>query len=304
MTTLPEPFRPRFHFSPHANWCNDPNGLVWFDGEYHLFYQYNPLGDVWGHMSWGHAISTDLLTWTEMPVAIAEDDDGMIFSGSAVYDVHDTSGLGTKGAAPLVAIYTRHVAAIPQQQTQCLAFSTDRGRSWTKYAGNPVLDAGLAHFRDPKVFWHAPSEQWVMIVAVSDKNFVSFYASGDLKAWRHLSDFGPAGGGGALWECPDLFTIPVIGGAAEEKWLLKVDMFEGGVCGGSSAQYFVGHVGLGRFREGFLCRGELVEPAAKRHAAALDWLDERPCLCSENAHLALAWRHDGTAQHRTSQIRG
>ncbi len=241
MKNFPEKFRPRFHFTPRKNWCNDPNGLVWWNGEFHLFYQYNPFGDVWGHMSWGHAVSRDLLHWTELAVAIAEDERNMIFSGSAVVDADNTVGFG---ANALVAIYTGHEPTEPQHQTQNLAYSLDDGRSWIKYADNPVLDIGLEHFRDPKVFWHQPSARWVMIVALSHQNKISLYQSPDLRNWRHLSDFGPAGAGGELWECPDLFTLPIKG---REKWVLKVDMFEGGVAGGSSAQYFVGEFDGVRF---------------------------------------------------------
>ena len=239
--SLTEPYRPRLHFTPRRNWINDPNGLVWYDGEYHLFYQYNPFGDLWGHMSWGHAVSTDLVSWTELGVALPETARAMIFSGSVVCDHANLSGFGMGDRPPLVAIYTAHHPTTPQRQTQCLAFSQDRGRSWTPYAQNPVLDLGLAHFRDPKVFWHAPSHAFVMVVALSEANQVAFFASDDLKSWRTLSTFGPAGCDGNLWECPDLFWVPARAGADGGKWLLKVDVFEGGVAGGSSAQLFTGH---------------------------------------------------------------
>ena len=240
MSLHDHPHRPRYHFTPARNWINDPNGLVWFAGEYHLFYQYNPFGETWGHMSWGHAVSPDLVSWRELGVAIAEDEREMIFSGSAVCDHANTSGLGEVGAPALVAIYSGHSHAQPQRQTQNLAFSRDLGRTWTKFAGNPVLDLGLEHFRDPKVFWHEASAGWVMIVALSDQQKVALFASPDLKAWRLLSEFGPAGAPGALWECPDLFRLPIEGEPGREKWVLKVDMFEGGVAGGAGAQYFIG----------------------------------------------------------------
>ena len=233
----PPDFRPGFHFSPKANWINDPNGLVYLDGEYHLFYQYNPNGDQWGDIGWGHAVSTDLTHWEELPMAIAADDESMIFSGSAVVDTHNTAGFAGPGETALVAIYTAARRAPQRGQTQCIAYSTDRGRSWTKYRANPVLDIGLPEFRDPKVQWHADTGRWLMAVALPDARQVGFYASADLKQWRHLSDFGPAGAVEGIWECPDLFALDWQGGTA---WVLKVDVFKGHVCGSTGSQYFVG----------------------------------------------------------------
>lgn len=236
-----EPLRPRIHFTPPRNFMNDPNGLVFHDGEYHLFYQHNPQGTTWGHMSWGHAVSRDLLHWEHLPLALAEADGVMIFSGSAVVDADDTSGLcepGGEARGCLVAIYTGHGHG---RQTQNLAVSHDRGRTWTKYAGNPVLDLGLEHFRDPKVFWHAPTRRWIMVTVLSDQHVVRFFGSPDLKAWTPLSDFGPAGATGGVWECPDLMELPIEGGApGETRWVLDVDINPGGVAGGSGDQYFVG----------------------------------------------------------------
>ena len=163
-----EKHRPQFHFSPEANWMNDPNGMVYFEGEYHLFYQYYPDSNVWGPMHWGHAISTDLNHWEHLPIALYPDSLGYIFSGSAVYDKNNTSGLGTEDKGPLVAIFTHHSPKIESTgsdlfQYQSIAFSNDSGRSWTKYAGNPVLEnPGIRDFRDPKVIWHEPSEKWIM----------------------------------------------------------------------------------------------------------------------------------------------
>jgi fructan beta-fructosidase len=215
---------------------NDPNGLVYFDGEYHLFYQYNPHGNTWGHMSWGHAVSTDLLTWQHLPLALPEADNVMIFSGSAVVDWQNTTGFGTAGQPPLVAIYTGHYTKKPLQN-QHLAYSTDRGRTWTKFAGNPVLDANLKDFRDPKVSWHAATQRWVMTVAWPDQRKVRFYASPNLKEWTHLSDFGPAGSTQGIWECPDLFPLRV---DDQTKWVLLVNVGGGAPAGGSGGQYFVG----------------------------------------------------------------
>lgn len=215
---------------------NDPNGMVWHDSEWHLFYQYNPFGDKWGHMSWGHAVSRDLLTWEHLPLALPEENGIMIFSGSAVVDEKNTSGFGKDGKPPMVAIYTAHTDT---NQSQALAFSNDRGRTWTKYAGNPVLDIGAKDFRDPKVMWHEPSQRWIMTVAWSLERKVRFYSSPDLKTWTHLSDFGPAGSVSGIWECPDLLPLKVEG-TAQNKWLLIVNVGSGAPAGGSGGQYFAG----------------------------------------------------------------
>ena len=163
-----EALRPRFHFTPARNFMNDPNGLVFYKGEYHLFYQHNPFGETWGHMSWGHAVSPDMLRWQHLPVALREENGVMIFSGSVVVDWHNSSGFCQASATDpscLVAIYTGHD---PKLQTQNLAYSNDRGRTWTKYAKNPVLDLGLKDFRDPKVFWHEPTRRWIMVTVLPD----------------------------------------------------------------------------------------------------------------------------------------
>jgi fructan beta-fructosidase len=245
-----ERWRPQFHFTPERNWMNDPNGLVFLDGEFHLFYQYNPFGDTWGHMSWGHAVSPDLVHWEHLPVALAEEGGVMIFSGSAVIDVANTSGFGAGGVAPMVAIYTGHHTDMPLQ-TQDLAFSLGRGRTWTKYAGNPVLDIGAGEFRDPKVFWHEPDRCWVMVVALPDERMVQFYGSPDLKDWALLGGFGPAGSTDGIWECPDLFRLPVEGEGdgegGERPWVLVVNVATGAPAGGSGTQYFVGRFDGTRF---------------------------------------------------------
>jgi sucrose-6-phosphate hydrolase SacC (GH32 family) len=241
-----EPYRPRFHFTPERNWMNDPNGMVYYEGEYHLFYQYNPFGDKWGHMSWGHAVSPDLVHWEHLPVALFEEDGVMIFSGSAVVDWKNSSGLGKDGRPPLVAIYTGHYTQQPLQN-QHIAYSTDKGRTWTKYAGNPVLDIGSADFRDPKVFWHEPTARWVMVVAMAVDRTVRFYGSPNLKQWTLLSEFGPAAATAGIWECPDLFELPVEGGGGRTAWVLIVSIGSGSVAGGSGGQYFVGHFDGTRF---------------------------------------------------------
>lgn len=240
-----ETYRPQFHFSPPINWMNDPNGLVYHLGEYHLFYQHNPHGNSWGHMSWGHAVSDDLVHWKHLPIALHEEYGVMIFSGCCVVDWKNTSGFGVNGQPPMVAIYTGHGLG---KQTQDIAYSTDRGRTWTKYANNPVIDLNEANFRDPKVFWHAPRQRWVMVVSMANDKYVQFYSSRDLKQWVHLSDFGPAGvEGKPNWECPDLFELPIEGRPGETRWVLEVDMGSHAVAGGSGGEYFVGDFDGQRF---------------------------------------------------------
>ncbi len=218
--SLDNEYRPKYHFTPAKNWMNDPNGLLWHNGEYHLFFQHNPAGKKWGHMSWGHAVSTDLLNWTELPVAIPEGEDGAIFSGSAV-------SVGDE----IVAIYTRHTET---HQAQCIARSSDGGRTFTKYENNPVLDEGKKDFRDPKVFKY--QDHWIMCVAQPIDRQISFYKSLDLVNWQHLSNFGPAAAIDGIWECPDLFPLVIDG---EEVWVLLVSLNPGGLYG-SGTQYFVG----------------------------------------------------------------
>jgi fructan beta-fructosidase len=242
--TYRERHRPQCHFTPAVNWMNDPNGMVYYDGEYHLFYQHNPFGDKWGHMSWGHAVSPDLVHWEHLPVAIPEAHGVMAFSGSAVVDWNNTSGFGQGGKPPLVAIYTGHRET---SQSQYIAYSNNRGRTWTAYDGNPVLDIGRKDFRDPKVFWHEPRQRWVMGVALPDQHKVSFYSSPDLKQWTHLSDFGPAAAVGGVWECPDLFELPVDGDPNNTRWVLIVSLNPGSIAGGSGMQYFVGRFDGARF---------------------------------------------------------
>jgi len=224
--------RPRYHFTPPQNFMNDPNGLVFYNGEYHLFYQYNPFGDVWGHMHWGHAVSRDILRWEHLPMALHEENGIMIFSGSAVVDWQNTSGFGTEEKPPLIAMYTGHSEL---QQTQNIAYSTDCGRRWIKYAGNPLIAIGVREFRDPKVFWHEATRQWVMVTVLANQHKVRFDGSTDLKHWTHLSDFGPAGAVDGMWECPDLFSLMIEDQPETRKWVLKVDVLKG-----IGAQYFIG----------------------------------------------------------------
>ena len=241
-----EKYRPQFHFTPAANWTNDPNGLVYYNGKYHLFYQHNPFGNVWGHMSWGHATSTDLIHWTHLPVAIPEENGTMIFSGAAVIDEHNTSGFATKkGQVPMVAIYTGHYIADTNNkenylQSQNVAYSLDEGKTWTKYKKNPVLDQHKKDFRDPCVFWYAPKKKWIMVVVLPHEHIVQFYGSPNLLSWTHLSDFGPAGDVKDIWECPSLIQVPIVNGNGKKKWVLfnsqQVTM-----------QYFVGEFDGNKF---------------------------------------------------------
>ncbi|MEQ1676510.1 MAG: glycoside hydrolase family 32 protein [Chitinophagaceae bacterium] len=214
-----EPFRPQFHFTPAIHWMNDPNGLVYHKGEYHLFYQFNPFGNRWGHMSWGHAVSKDLVRWQHLPLAIPEEKDTMIFSGSCVVDHNNSSGFAKQpGEIPMVAIYTAHIEG--KNQSQHIAYSLDDGRTWTKYNANPVLDLGKKDFRDPKVFWYAPQQKWVMAVVLPIEKQAQFYSSKNLKEWQLMSSFGPAGDTTGIWECPDLFEVPVKDEPGKTKWVL------------------------------------------------------------------------------------
>lgn len=231
--------RPQLHFAPERNWMNDPNGLIYYKGKYHLFFQHNPFENFWGHMSWGHAVSDDLITWKELPVAIGDDEVHAIFSGSAVVDYFNTTGFGTLENPPMVAIYTAHKHD-HSHQSQALAFSLDEGVTWTKYAGNPVLDLHLDHFRDPKVTWDRTTESWLMSVALPKQQKISFYTSQNLKQWSHLSDFGPTAAVDGDWECPDLFPLAVDGDDTKIKWVLVISINPGGLTGGSGTQYFIG----------------------------------------------------------------
>jgi fructan beta-fructosidase len=227
-----DPYRPVYHYSAAQNFMNDPNGLIYHNGIYHMFYQYNPYGTTAGNGSWGHATSTDLVHWKQQPVAIPTDATEDVWSGSVVFDKHNTSGLGTRKNPPMVAMYTSFLKADGTQR-QALAYSLDDGKTWTKYAGNPVIDIHSINFRDPKVFWYAPTHSWRVVVALSDLHEVSIYSSPDLKTWTHESYFGPAGVDTAVWECPDLFPMPVNGNPKRIKWVFTVNV-------AGKAQYLTG----------------------------------------------------------------
>jgi len=239
-----ELFRPQYHFTPEANWMNDPNGMVYYEGEYHLFYQYYPDDKIWGPMHWGHAVSADLVSWEHLPIGLAPDEHGFIFSGSAVVDWSNSSGLFPEGEFGLVAIFTHHDAH-PEtgkpRQRQSVAYSTDRGRTWSKYAGNPVLtEESIVDFRDPKVFWHKETERWVMVLAAGDH--VRLYTSANLLEWSFASAFGEREGShDGVWECPDLFELEVEGEPGRKRWVMLVSIGDDPQCPeGSRTQYFVG----------------------------------------------------------------
>jgi fructan beta-fructosidase len=244
-----EMHRPQIHFSPKEKWTNDPNGMVFHNGTWHLFYQYYPDSTVWGPMHWGHATSKDLVLWQEQPIALYPDSLGYIFSGSAVLDRNNTSGFGKMGQAPLVAIFTHHdpkgeKAGKNNYQNQSLAYSLDNGKTWIKYAGNPVLkNPGIVDFRDPKVMWYEPQKKWVMTLATKDR--ITFYSSPDLKSWTKKCEFGATiGAHGGVWECPDLFTLEDNG---KKVWVLIVNLNPGGPNGGSATQYFIGEFDGNKF---------------------------------------------------------
>jgi fructan beta-fructosidase len=261
-SSLVDVTRPLVHFTPPTAWLNDPNGLVHLDGEYHAFYQHNPDADVWGPMHWGHAVSRDLVRWEHLPVALAPDALGTIFSGSAVVDEDDTAGFG---AGAMVLVFTHHTE---ETERQSLAYSLDRGRTWTKYAGNPVLEDPAAgrDFRDPKVFRYCDQDgedRWVMVVAAGGA--VRFYRSSDLRSWTFLSSFGDGQPDGlGVFECPDLFELPIDGGQ-ERAWVLAVGHLTGGPAGGSGTRYFVGSFD----GERFCSADELTAPRWADHGADL-----------------------------------
>ncbi len=276
--TYLEQHRPQLHFSPPTHWMNDPNGMVFFDNEYHLFYQYYPDSTVWGPMHWGHAVSKDLAHWEHLPIGIAPDEKGYIFSGSAVVDWDNTSGFSNDGEPPLVAIFTYHdpegeKSGAIDFQSQAIAYSNDKGRTWTKYENNPVVpNPGIRDFRDPKVIWDSDNRQWIMVLAAQDQ--VMFYASKDLKKWNYLSQFGKnRGAHGGVWECPDLFpvTISETGG---RKWVLLVSINPGGPNGGSATQYFIGEFDGQRFRLDQEFGAEMARQARKDTSrVAACWVD-------------------------------
>jgi fructan beta-fructosidase len=238
-----ESYRPQVHFSPKEKWMNDPNGMVYYKGVYHLFFQYYPNDIVWGPMHWGHAVSKDLMHWKQLPIALYPDSLGYIFSGSTVVDYQNTSGFGKNVRVPMVAIFTNHDPKLEKTgsdkfQNESIAYSLDGGDTWTKYPGNPVLkNPGIKDFRDPKVSWYAPGNKWLMTLATKDR--ITFYSSPNLKNWTKESEFGEMiGAHGGVWECPDLFPLKLNG---KSYWVLLVSINPGGINGGSATQYFIGN---------------------------------------------------------------
>ncbi|MBS1896936.1 MAG: glycoside hydrolase family 32 protein [Actinobacteria bacterium] len=291
--------RPLIHFSSARNWLNDPNGLIFHDGRYHLYFQYNPHGVDHGFMSWGHASSADLVTWQEHPVALRYTDEHEIFSGSVVFDERDTSGLGIGGTAPLVAVFTL-AARSGAHQSQGIASSTDGGLSWSMHSGNPVLDRGSADFRDPKVFRYSgpAGDYWVMVAVEAVQRKVVLYRSDDLRHWELLSEYGPRGTAFGVWECPDLFPLALDGDPDDVRWVLIVSMNPGGVAGGSGTMYVVGSFDGVCFVPA--APAPEVEPGAKTPddaLAALDWIDHgRDCYAGvtfsglgDEDRILIAW---------------
>ncbi|GLU51300.1 levanase [Dyadobacter frigoris] len=280
-------WRPQYHFSAPANWINDPNGLLYLHGEYHLYYQYNPFENQWGHMSWGHATSKDLVHWKNLPVAIPElitkDTTTMIFSGSAVWDKNNTSGLG-KGDGPVVAFYTGH---LPKQkkQAQYMAFSNDRGATYTNYHKNPVIDINYEDFRDPGVFWHESSEQWVMVVSLVKDMAVRFYGSKDLKKWEYLSDFGKQGWTKNDWECPFIVPLAVDGNPKNTKWVM---MISSGGPRGPLIQYFIGDFDGRTFKNDNTADVVLTSDYGDSFYAAIPWNN-----APDNKKILLGWLQPG-----------
>ena len=267
-------WRPVYHFTPQYGWMNDPNGMVYENGEYHLFYQYNPYGSRWGNMNWGHAVTRDLVSWQHLPVAIAPDGLGTIFSGSAVVDKDNTAGFG---AGAIVAFYTQASA----RQMQSIAYSTDHGRTFHKYEGNPVLTGEVGDFRDPKVSWNEATKKWIMALAVGQE--IRFYSSPNLKDWTYESNFGEGQGNhGGVWECPDLFELPVEG-TNLKKWVLIVNINPGGPFGGSATQYFVGTFDGHKFVNESPQATKWMD-YGKDHYATVTWSN-----APDNRVIALAW---------------
>jgi fructan beta-fructosidase len=273
--------RPVLHYTAKDTWLNDPNGLVYYNGTYHLYYQNNPYGDVWGNMCWGHATSTDLMAWTEHPVAIAGDNEEDIYSGSIVIDHLNTSGFGTIGCPPWVAVYTsafKDASPLGGNQAQSLAYSMDEGMTWTKFSGNPVLSRGSENFRDPKVFWYSGTtgSYWVMVAVEAQEQKVLIYRSTNLRDWDPLSEFGPANATGGEWECPDLFPLPLDDHPDQVKWVLTVSINPGAVAGGSGCQYFIGDFDGTHFtqdRHGKDGAAALADQHAPQQLRSYGWLD-------------------------------
>ncbi len=270
-----EYFRPEYHFSPPYGWMNDPNGMVYMNGQYHLFYQYNPYGSQWENMHWGHAVSNDLINWNDKPVAIAPDGLGAIFSGSCIVDRNNDAGFGKDA---IIAFYT----SAGSRQTQSIAYSNDNGLTFEKYENNPVLTSSENDFRDPKIIWHKDSEKWIMIIAVGQK--MELYSSSNLKDWNFESEFGESHGAhGGVWECPDLIELTVEG-TNDKKWVLLCNINPGGPFGGSATQYFIGHFdGKTFINESEPSKTKWMD-YGRDHYATVTWNN-----APDNRAIAIAW---------------
>ena len=278
-TTNREQFRPVYHHTPLYGWMNDPNGMVYQDGVWHLFYQYNPFGSQWENMNWGHSTSRDLIHWEAQPIALEPDALGSIFSGSCVIDKDNTAGFG---AGAMIAMYT----SAGQNQSQSIAYSTDGGKTFTTYAGNPVITQDAPDFRDPKVFWFEQTKRWIVVLAVGQE--VQFYSSPNLKHWTYESSFGREyGNHDGVWECPDLLPLTLnakLSNNSSKKWVLLLNINPGGPFGGSATQYFVGEFDGHKFT----CEDEPKETKwmdyGKDHYATVTFSN-----APENRTVALAW---------------
>lgn len=286
-----EQHRPQLHFTPPAMWCNDPNGMVYHNGEYHLFYQHYPDSIAWGPMHWGHAVSKDLIHWEHLPIALYPDEKGYIFSGSAVVDKDNTSGLGTQENPPLIAIFTYHDmvadrAGATDYESQGIAYSLDNGRSWTKYDQNPVLDnpGNTKDFRDPKVFWHSETQKWIMVLSSLDH--IKFYDSKNLLSWNLMSEFGRNEGNHTVgvWECSDLF--PLKDEEGNEHWILIVNLNDGTPSGGSGTQYFVGQFDGTKFTNANSADTELYFDWGRDNFAGITWANVPE---TQNRTVFLGW---------------
>lgn len=274
-----EKYRPLYHHTPAYGWMNDPNGMFYKDGVWHLYFQHNPYGSTWGNLSWGHSTSTDLVHWQYEGDPVMPDAWGLIFSGSSVVDTDNTAGFGP-GA--IVAFYTS-AKSTPwgDVQMQSMAYSTDGGKTFTKYAGNPILTSTERDFRDPKVFWYAPGKHWVMLLAVGQQ--MQIFSSKNLKEWKHESDFGlKQGAHGGVWECPDLVELP-IEGTKEKRWVLICNLNPGGPFGGSATQYFVGTFDGKKFTNQFPTKTKWMD-YGKDHYATVTFSNAPDGRC-----VALGW---------------
>ena len=274
-----EKYRPLYHHTPAYGWMNDPNGMFYKDGVWHLYFQHNPYGSTWGNLSWGHSTSTDLVHWQYEGDPVMPDAWGLIFSGSSVVDTDNTAGFGP-GA--IVAFYTS-AKSTPwgDVQMQSMAYSTDGGKSFTRYEGNPILTSTERDFRDPKVFWYAPGKHWVMLLAVGQQ--MQIFSSKNLKEWKHESDFGlKHGAHGGVWECPDLVELP-IEGTKEKRWVLICNLNPGGPFGGSATQYFVGTFDGKKFTNQFPTKTKWMD-YGKDHYATVTFHNAPDGRC-----VALGW---------------